>query len=59
MSTSMDVMQCLRTRVPLTLLIDLLDERGPNSARILREDSYDPGWLPTTTLWSSSSSSAR
>jgi hypothetical protein len=64
MNGSMDVMACLRTHMPITLLIDLLDPKGPNSARILREDPYDggadDGWaLPTTTLWSTSSSSAR
>jgi hypothetical protein len=53
-----DVMDRLRSRVPITLLIDLLDPRGPNSQRILRQDPVEPAPL-TTTLWSSSSSSAR
>jgi hypothetical protein len=57
-SASFDVMDSLRSRVPITLLIDLLDPRGPNSARILRQDTYEPASL-TTTLCRSSSSSAR
>jgi len=56
-----DVMDRLRSRVPITLLIDLLDPRGPDSRRILRDDPCDPydATSSTTTLWRSSSSSAR
>jgi hypothetical protein len=55
---SFDVMDSLRSRLPITLLIDLLDPRGPDSHRILRQDPYEPASL-TTTLCRSSSSSAR
>jgi hypothetical protein len=58
MRPAFDVMDSLRSRVPLTLLIDLLDPHGPDSRRILHNDPYE-AVSATTTLWSSSSSSAR
>ena len=58
MRASFDVMDSLRSRVPITLLIDLLDPHGPDSRRILRQDPEDALSL-TTTLCRSSSSSAR
>lgn len=33
-----DVMAWLDARVPVTLVLDLLDPAGPNSQRILREE---------------------
>jgi len=33
-----DVMMWLGARVPLTLVIDLLESAGPNSTRILQEE---------------------
>ncbi len=35
----------LRAHVPLALLLDLAYEQGPDSARILREEPADSGWL--------------
>jgi len=57
-----DVMTCLRERVPITLLIDMLDPRGPHSREILHLDEVAesaPQSSPTTVLWRTSSSSAR
>jgi hypothetical protein len=60
MRDPLDVMDCLRRRVPITLLVDLLDPHGPDSRRILREDGpYDDVWSRATSLCSTSSSSAR
>lgn len=41
----MDVMDLLENGIPLTLLIDLLDERGPASAKLYREEPADVAWL--------------
>jgi hypothetical protein len=57
-----DVMSCLRARMPITLLIDLLDPRGPGSQEILHLDEMEAPHAqasPTTVLCSTSSSSAR
>jgi hypothetical protein len=35
----------LRAHVPLALLLDLASADGPDSARILREEPADTGWL--------------
>lgn len=43
-----DVMAWLRAGIPLTLLIDLLDENGPRSAALLTEPS-GAGWRVTAT----------
>jgi len=43
-----DVMTWLRAGVPLTLVIDLLDAAGPDSARIYaseRSELADPWWM--------------
>jgi len=40
-----DVMLWLHDRVPLTLLIDLLDEAGPRSAELLETETPDLSWL--------------
>jgi hypothetical protein len=32
--------------VPVTLLLDLLDESGPNSRRLYDEEPADTGWVP-------------
>ena len=43
-----DVMAWLGADVPLTLLMDLLDQNGPNSMRILRDERPAPAqvaWL--------------
>jgi hypothetical protein len=39
-------MDLLASGVPLSLIIDLLDDRGPNSARILEAEPGDADWLP-------------
>ena len=41
----MDVMEMLEQGIPLTLLIDLLDERGPSSHTGYREEPADTAWL--------------
>ncbi len=38
-------MRWLSSGVPLTLLIDLLEESGPASSRIYREEPEDPHWV--------------
>ncbi len=42
-----DPMTLLAAGIPLSLLLDLLDERGPDSARIYAEEPSDAGWLDT------------
>ena len=39
-----DVMQVLRARVPLTLLVDLAYGAGPDSSEILHREGFDPEW---------------
>jgi hypothetical protein len=39
-------MEWLRQDVPLSLLIDLLDPNGPDSARICRDEPADTSWVP-------------
>lgn len=38
-------MDLLASGVPLSLIIDLLDDHGPNSARILEAEPGDADWL--------------
>ena len=40
-----DIMAWLDAQVPLTLVMDLLDEAGPDSHRILRDERPAPGQL--------------
>jgi hypothetical protein len=40
-----DPLDFLADGVPLSLLIDLLDERGPNSRRLYGEEQGDTSWL--------------
>ena len=40
-----DPMEWLEQRLPLTLLIDLLSEAGPDSKAIYRAEPADTGWL--------------
>ena len=40
-----DVMAWLRADVPLTLVMDLLDETGPDSRRILCDERPSPAQL--------------
>ncbi len=47
MSLLPDPMEWLRTRMPLTLLIDLLDETGPRSELIFRREPADLTWIIT------------
>ena len=57
-----DVMTCLREHVPITLLIDMLDPRGPHSREILHLDELADSAAqpsPTAVLCRTSSSSAR
>jgi hypothetical protein len=44
-----DPMSWLAAGVPLTLLIDLLDEAGPHSATILVDEPADLTWLGCAT----------
>jgi hypothetical protein len=39
-------MDLLASGVPLSLIIDLLDDRGPNSVRILEAEPGDADWVP-------------
>jgi len=45
MHRMLDPMDLLARGVPLTLLLDLLDERGPNSHRMYDEERGDASWL--------------
>jgi hypothetical protein len=38
-------MTALARRLPLTLLVDLADDRGPDSARIYCREVVDLSWL--------------
>jgi hypothetical protein len=40
-----DPLDLLAHGVPLTLLVDLLDERGPDSRRMYGEERADASWL--------------
>lgn len=40
-----DPLDLLAHGVPLTLLVDLLDERGPDSRRMYDEERGDASWL--------------
>lgn len=40
-----DPLDLLAGGVPLSLLVDLLDERGPNSRRMYDEERGDASWL--------------
>lgn len=44
-----DPLQWLDAGVPLTLLIDLLDDAGPHSRAILEAEPADAGWIPVQT----------
>jgi hypothetical protein len=44
-----DTMLWLHERIPLTLLIDLLAEDGPDSHSILQSEPADLAWTRTTT----------
>ena len=39
-------MNWLENGVPLTLLVDLLDPSGPDSARVLEAEPADTAWVP-------------
>jgi len=39
-------MECLHAHVPLALLIDMLDETGPDSAAIYQQEAADTAWVP-------------
>lgn len=41
-----DPIRWLAAGVPLTLLIDLLEQAGPDSRRIYREEPAELDWLP-------------
>lgn len=40
-----DPLDMLARGVPITLLLDLLDEHGPNSRRLYDEERSDDSWL--------------
>jgi hypothetical protein len=46
MQTLPDAREWLSQHVPLTLLLDLLDEQGPDSRRLYREEPADVSWVP-------------
>ena len=46
MATVMEPMRWLEDRIPLTLLIDVLDEHGPGSREICTAERGDASWLP-------------
>jgi hypothetical protein len=41
-------MEVLKSHVPLTLLMDLGNAEGPDSARIAQVEGGDADWLPGT-----------
>ena len=43
-------MEWLSLGIPLSLLIDLLDPSGPDSARICREEPADTSWVPNARV---------
>ena len=43
-----DPMIWLTDGIPLTLVMDLLDERGPRSEQILAAEPADVSWVPRT-----------
>lgn len=45
-----DPMVWLAAGIPLTLLIDLLEPTGPDSARIFDEDHGDASWVPARSV---------
>jgi hypothetical protein len=38
-------LEALRSHLPLTLLMDIVDEQGPDSIAIARSEGGDAGWL--------------
>lgn len=46
MADATDPMDCLQEHVPLALLIDMLDETGPDSATIYEQEPADTAWVP-------------
>jgi hypothetical protein len=41
-----NIFQWLEAGVPITLIVDLLDAGGPDSAMILRAEPSDLSWIP-------------
>ena len=41
-----DLLAWLSSGLPLSLFLDLLDRKGPDSARILADEPGDTSWLP-------------
>ncbi len=41
-----DPMRLLQAHIPLTLLVDLLTETGPDSQRIYRDEPANVDWVP-------------
>jgi hypothetical protein len=42
---ALDLLAWLSSGLPLSLFVDLLDGRGPDSARILHDEPADVSWL--------------
>jgi hypothetical protein len=53
------VMAALAAGIPLTLLADLADERGPDSRHIHRREQADLSWLQGISDQSTSAASAQ
>lgn len=45
-----DPMVWLAAGIPLTLLIDLLETTGPDSARIFDDEDGDVSWVPAQSV---------
>jgi hypothetical protein len=41
-----DTLEWLSAGVPITLIVDLVEPDGPDSARILHEEPADTAWIP-------------
>ena len=45
MSRLPDTFEWLSAGIPITLIVDMVDPEGPDSARIIREEPADTGWI--------------
>jgi hypothetical protein len=40
-----DTFEWLSAGIPITLIVDMVEPEGPDSARIIREEPADTGWI--------------